>query len=96
MNMNLVPLVVLETMLVLIVAGMIVWRKIVSRNEDDQLHVLHAEAIPQQASVAKKLDVIDKWGKLITVITALVGVGLAALWIYQIWVEGSSNATFGS
>ena len=57
-------------MLVMIVVGMIVWRKIVSRNEDDQLHVLHAEAVPQQASVANKLDVIDKWGKLLTVITA--------------------------
>ena len=43
---------------------MIVWRKIVARNEDDQLHVLHTgAAVPQQVMVANKLEVIDKWGK---------------------------------
>ncbi len=97
MNMNLLPLLVLEVLLVMIVAGMIVWRKVVSRNEDDQLHVLHSEVlVPQQAVVANKLDVIDKWGKLLTVVAAVVGLALGALWIYQIWVQGSSTATFGS
>ena|SRR6476469_5341566 len=97
MTMNLLPLLVLEVLLVMIVAGMIVWRKIVSRNEDDQLHVLHTEGVvPQQLMVAKKLDVIDKWGKTLTVIAAVVGLVLFLLWIYQMWVQGSSNATFGS
>jgi len=97
MTMNLLPLLVLEVLLVMIVAGMIIWRKIVSRNEDDQLHVLHSEVlVPQQAVVANKLDVIDKWGKLLTVVAAVVGLALGALWIYQIWVQGSSTATFGS
>jgi len=97
MNINLLPLLVIEVLLVMIVVGMIVWRKVVSRNEDDQLHVLHSEGVvSQQASVANKLDVIDKWGKLLTAVAAGVGLILAALWIYQIWVQGSSNATFGS
>jgi hypothetical protein len=97
MSLNLFPFLVLEVLLVMIVAGMIVWRKIVSRNEDDQLHVLHSEGVVmQQANVANKLDLIDKWGKLLTAVAAAVGLALTGLWVYQIWVQGASTATFGS
>ena len=97
MSINLLPLLILEVLLVMIVVGMIVWRKLVSRNEDDQLHVLHSEGVaPQQAMVANKLDVIDKWGKLLTAVAAVVGLVLGALWVYQIWIQSSSTATFGS
>jgi len=81
----------------MIVVAMIVWRKVVSRDEDDQLHVLHSEGVvPQQITVANKLDVIDKWGKVLTVIAAVFGLVLALLWVYQIWVQSSSTATFGA
>ena len=97
MKMDLLPLLILEVILVAIVVGMIVWRKIVSKDEDDQLHVLHSEGVaPQQALMAHKLDVIDKWGKIMTVIAAVVGAALGLLWIYQVWIQGSSTATFGS
>jgi hypothetical protein len=96
MSMNLFPLLMLEVLLIMIVVAMIVWRKVVSRNEDDQLHVLHTEAAVPQQIVAKKLDVIDKWGKLATIVAAVVGLALGGLWVYQIWVQGSSTATFGS
>src|SRR4051812_29310127 len=97
MNLDLRPLLALEVVLVMIVVAMIVWRKIVARDEDDQLHVLHAEAaVPQQFSVAKKLDQIDRWGKIMTVVAAAFGIAIAGLWIYQIWIQGSSTATFGA
>lgn len=97
MTMNLLPLLVIEVLLVTGVVGMIVWRKLVSRNEDDQLHVLHTEGVvSQQVTVANKLDVIDKWGKLLTVIAVVVGLVVGALYVYQLWVQSSSTATFGS
>ena len=97
MSFNLLPLVAVEVVLAMVVAVMIVWRKTVSKNEDDQLHVLHSEGVaPQQALIAHKLDVIDKWGKIATVVAVVFGLLVAGLWIYQIWVQGSSNASFGA
>jgi hypothetical protein len=70
---------------------LIVWRKSVSRNEDDNLHVLHTEGVPQQALVAHKLEVIDKWGKIVTAVTVAFGVLIAAIFVYQTWVQASTT-----
>jgi hypothetical protein len=55
-------------------------RKVVAAKEDDQLHVLHG-ATAQQSSVAAKLDVIDKWGKILTVIAVVFGLVIGALYV---------------
>ena len=39
-------------------------------------------ALTQQTTVAQKLDVIDKWGKILTVITVLFGLLIAAAYVY--------------
>ena len=75
-------------MLAASVLVLIVWRKIVARNEDDQLARAATEAVPQQAVVAHKLEVIDKWGKIVTAVTVVFGVLIAALFVYQTWVAG--------
>jgi hypothetical protein len=93
MNIDLRPFMVLEALLAATVIAMIVWRRSVARNEDDNLHVLHAEALPQQVAVAKKLDVIDKWGKALTVIAVVFGLLLGAAYLYQVWVQGSNLPT---
>ena len=91
MNFDLRPLIVLWGLLAASVLVLIVWRKSVARNEDDQLHVLHTEAVPQQALVAHKLEVIDKWGKIVTAVTVAFGVLIAALFVYQTWVTTSTT-----
>jgi len=93
MNLNLLPLVVMWGAMAASVLVLIVWRKMVARNEDDQLHVLHTEAVPQQAMVAHKLEVIDKWGKIVTAVTVAFGVLIAALFVYQTWVQTSTTIT---
>jgi hypothetical protein len=72
------------------VVVLIVWRKAVGRNEDDTLHVLHGEALPQQAAVAHKLEVIDQWGKSLTIATVIFGLAIAAVFVYQTWVQSST------
>ena len=57
----------------------------VASNEDDSLHVLHG-ALTQQTTVAQKLDVIDKWGKILTVITVVFGLLIAAAYVYAQFV----------
>ena len=91
MNFDLRPLLVLWGVMAASVLVLIVWRKAVSRNEDDQLHVLHTEAVPQQALVAHKLEVIDKWGKIATAVTVAFGLLVAALFVYQTWVQTSTK-----
>jgi len=65
--MNYLPLLAVWIVLALVVLALFVWRQSVARNEDDSLHVMHGALAPQTA-VAQKLDVIDKWGKILTVI----------------------------
>ena len=56
-------------------------------NESDVVHLGPGEEkeIPKQVSLAKKLDTIDRWGKTMTVVTAVVGLGLATAYLYQAW-----------
>ena len=62
---------------------MIVWRKMVASHEDDSLHVLQQGSVAQQVTVAQKLEVIDKWGKILTIVTVVFGLILGAVYIYQ-------------
>jgi hypothetical protein len=57
----------------LLLAG---YRKLVARKEDDVLHVLDSESgfIARQQAVAARLEVVDRWGKAVTVLAALFGV----------------------
>jgi len=81
MNFNLLPLIVVWTILALVVLAMFIWRRSVASNEDDSLHLLHG-TLSSQTTVAQKLDVIDKWGKILTVITVLFGLLIAAAFVY--------------
>jgi len=87
-----VPFVVLWSVMAAAVLAMIVWRKMVASHEDDQIHVLDgaSDAVSQQqVQLANKLEMIDKWGKTLTVITLVFGVVLAAFFVYHGWVAGA-------
>jgi hypothetical protein len=91
MPANFVPFVALWAVLAAVVLSMVVWRKVVASNEDDQIHVLDSESasLSRQSQLANKLDKIDRWGKTLTVITLVFGVALAAVFIYHGWVDGT-------
>jgi hypothetical protein len=50
---------------------------------------MHGALAPQTA-VAQKLDVIDKWGKILTVITVISGLLIAAAYVYGQFVGRSA------
>lgn len=87
MNLDLRPFFVLWIVLATIVIALIVRRKMVSRNEDDSLHVMQTGAAAQQVVLANKLDQIDKWGKILTVIAVVFGLLVGAAYIYQVWMQ---------
>jgi hypothetical protein len=61
------------------------YRKFVSMREDDWLHLAASEErlIPQQVATFQKLGRIDRWGITLTILTAALGLVLAALYLYQ-------------
>jgi len=80
---------VIWAVLATIVVGLALTRKFAAREEDDSLHVGQAAVNARQLAVAHTLDVIDKWGKLMTTIVGIYGLGLLAAYVYQSWVASS-------
>ena len=87
MNINLLPFTILWMILAVIVVGLLVYRRWVSRNEDDTLHVMDSDVgmVPQQAAMAVKLESIDKWGKTLTVVALVYGLVVGCAYLYQSW-----------
>jgi hypothetical protein len=85
--MTIVPFAVAWVCLVAGVIGLAGYRKLITRHEDDYLHVDEAEAkaIPGQIATAHKLDTIDRWEKLLLIVTVATGVVLGAVYLYQLW-----------
>jgi hypothetical protein len=68
-----------------VVVILAIYRRRLDLRVDETIHVLdsQASAIPAQAEMAKKLAVIDRWGKILTVLSVLYLLGIAAAYIYS-------------
>ncbi len=90
MNISLIPFVAGWIALACGVAGLAIYRRLVAAGEDDMLHVMDNEShVQKQVAMARRLDTVDRWGKILTVVVTIYGVLLAAAYAYQIWVEGT-------
>ena len=80
-------------MLALIVLAMAVYRKMLASKEDDCMHLADAEVrmIDAQNVLSQKLEVIDKWGKLLTIVIVASGLIIAGSVLYQGWLEASKG-----
>ncbi len=84
MNINLLPYAIFWGVLAIIVVFLIFYRKSVSSHEDDSIH-LEGSMPTEQAALGHKLAAIDRWGKTLTVVVAVYGIALAAIYLYQVW-----------
>ena len=85
--MNITLAVTLWVALGIATLGLAVYRRLLSvHSENDVLHLGAGEEkeIPGQVLLAQKMDSIDRWGKMMTVITLVIGLGLAAAYLYQV------------
>jgi uncharacterized membrane protein len=84
-EINLTPAVVVWVILAVATLGLALYRKLISASEEDLIHLGPGEErqIPAQVALAEKLKVIDRWGKTLTVITVLIGLAMAAVYLYQ-------------
>lgn len=72
-------------MLALVVLALALYRKFVSAHEEDRyLHISQGEGrlIPHQIAVNRRIETIDRWGETLTVVTLLIGIGLACSYLY--------------
>jgi hypothetical protein len=83
--MNLTPYVILWALLGIAVLTLAVYRKLVMLHQEDELVHLGAgeeKMIPHQVALAHKMDVVDRWGKTLTVLTVAYGLLIAAAYLY--------------
>ena len=89
---NLFPFAILWMLLVVVVVALIVYRKWISKDEEDSIHVMDGEAgqIMRQTVMAEKLNVIDKWGKTLTGVVLVYGLAMASIFLYNAWLAGET------
>ena len=88
--MNLMPFIVSWAVLATIVLALAIYRYFVARNEDDFVHVDGSHVSAQQ-QLAKKLDAIDRWGKILTIFTAAYALIIGGLFMYASWIESGTK-----
>lgn len=92
---NFIPFLVAWGALTLVVIFLAVYRKSLSGKEDDTLHLnnMGTGAVAAQESLAAKLAMIDKWGKLLTIVSVVAGIALAGWYIYYVWTDAGRMIT---
>lgn len=84
-EINLTPAVVIWAILAIATLGLALYRKLISAREEDLIHLGPGEErqIPAQVALAERLKTVDRWGKMLTVVTVFVGLVMAAVYLYQ-------------
>jgi hypothetical protein len=86
--MNLIPYFVLWSVLAVAVLALALYRKLITFHGDDEfIHLAAGEErmIPHQVALGHRLELIDRWGKLLTVCTAAFGLLIVAVFLFQAW-----------
>lgn len=87
--MNLLPFVAVWVVFAFAVLALALYRKILTFHGDDEfVHLATGEEqlIPQQVALGHKLEVIDRWGKGLTIFTFVLGLAIAAVVLYEAWL----------
>ena len=76
---------------------MAIYRSIIAIHEDDSLRLKDEEAatVAEQTALGRRLDLLDRWGKILTVATIVLGLALASAYIYSGWVASERISAGG-
>ncbi len=87
--MNLTPFVIAWICLGIATATLAIYRKLLSMREDDYLHIedWNEAVVAQQTALAHKFDIIDRWGKALTVVVVVAGAVLGGIYLYMGWMR---------
>jgi hypothetical protein len=85
-NIHLLPYAVSWGVLAIVVLTLILYRRSITSHEDDSIH-LEGSGPAEQVALAHRLNVVDSWGKALTVLTVVFGLVLAGIYMYQVWTN---------
>ena len=72
---------------------LLTYRKQMERSEDETLHVLaDSRLVSMQETIAHKLDVLDRWCKILLAVVIVYGLAIAGYYLYSAW-QSNLNAT---
>jgi hypothetical protein len=89
--MRLIPYLFTWAALAVVVLVLAVRRWMVTRHEDEGLHLAAGEAslIAKQVATERTVRTIDRWGEALTVIAILYGLTLLGIYLYGVWLAGN-------
>lgn len=87
----LIPHIVIWAVLATIVVFLAAYRRSIRLKADELLHVLDTEAplVSNQAVVAKRLEKVNRWGKILTALVILYALAVAAYYFYTVFQDTS-------
>ncbi len=82
---------VIWAVLATVVAFLALYRRRLFMKTDEVLHVLDAEAplVSTQATIGKKLEKVDIWGKTLTIIVVLYALGIGGFYLWRMFTDTS-------
>lgn len=89
LTLNLYPFFAVWVVLAAAVLFLLAWRRSIASHEDDALHIGNPGAVATQIAVTHKLEKIDRWGKMLTIIAVVYGLIIGSIYMYQSWVQTS-------
>ena len=77
--------------LAVLVGVLAIYRNMMASHEDETIHVLDGDApqIAVQAKLSRKLEVVERWGKILTTVVVVYGLIIAAMYLYYVWQQGA-------
>ncbi len=90
-------LMLFSAIFVVLIAAIIVvaiYRARLSRMEQESLHVLGTDPaeISQKMTIAQKLLLVERWMRILIILTVIYGIGLLGLFLWDAWERTSRGA----
>lgn len=86
MNSQLIMLLTSWTVLLTAYVVLLIYRKQIEHSEDDTLHVMaDSRVLTTQETIAHKMDVLDKWAKILITVVIVYGLIIAGIYCYHVW-----------
>ena len=92
--MNLMRFSAILVVLILGIVVVAIYRARLSRKEEESLHVLGTDEaeITMKMTIAQKLLVVERWLKILIIVTVLYSIGLLGLFLWDAWERTSRGA----
>ena len=85
-----ISLLVVWGLMAIAVLVLAIMRKMAAKDESEVIHVDDTAFEAKQAVIAARLERIDHWGKITTVIAVVFGLVLLGFYLYNVWQQGST------